>query len=198
MSGFNWLEITITGEMKKPVYKYPEFVSRVTLQNTATKRYWLNLEIDPTKQEGIIIILKNPSRANLEISDKTVFNVSNYIYRNEGKYAVLKNIGNITIVNLIPNYQTYSDQLKFMKDDLIDRKNIEIISNLCQKHKNVIIAWGNHPKGLRDAYEKLKSLVMEMLNENQNDVYYVDKLSRSENPKHGQIWGYTDELIALP
>ena len=184
--------------MKKPVYKYPEFVSKVTLQKTATKRYWLNLEIDPTKQEGIIIILKNPSRANLVISDKTVFNVSNYIYRNGAKYDVLKNIGNITIVNLIPNYQTYSDQLKSMNDDLIDRKNMEVISDLCQKHKNVIIAWGNHPKGLRDEYEKLKSLVMAILDKNQNDVYYVDKMSGSENPKHGQIWGYADELIALP
>jgi len=184
--------------MKKPVYKYPEFVNKVTLQNTATKRYWLNLEIDPARQEGIMIILKNPSRANLEISDKTVFNVSNYIYRNGDRYSVLKNIGNITIVNLIPNYQTYSDQLKSMKGDLIDRKNIEIISDLCQKHKNVIIAWGNHPKGLLDEYEKLKCLVMAILVKNKNDVFYVDKMSRSENPKHGQIWGYTDKLIALP
>lgn len=38
-------------------------------KKTADKRYWLNLIIDETKKEDIIVILKNPSRANENISD---------------------------------------------------------------------------------------------------------------------------------
>jgi len=36
--------------MKKPTYKYPDFVSKVELKSEYGKRYWLNLEID---QENI-------------------------------------------------------------------------------------------------------------------------------------------------
>lgn len=183
--------------MKKPVYKYPYFVNVVTLKKTDKKRYWLNLEIDKTKNESITVILKNPSRANMEISDKTVFNVSNYIYRNREKYAELKNIGNITILNLIPNYETYSGKLKPLKEEIIDQENLKTINDFCGNHKKVIIAWGNHPSGLFNEYETLKSSTMDILDKNQNEVFYVDKMSKAENPKHGQVWGYANELKRL-
>jgi hypothetical protein len=90
-------------KMKKPTYKYPDFVSKVELKSGNGKRYWLNLEIDKNKLDRITVILKNPSRADEMISDKTVFNVSNYIYKNRVKNSELKNVGQITILNLIPN-----------------------------------------------------------------------------------------------
>ena len=181
--------------MKKPVYHYPEFVSNVTLFATKEKRYWLNLEIDSSKKKGIVVILKNPSRAKQHVSDKTVYNVCNYIFRNRNKFAPLQEVGNITIVNLIPHFQTYSERLKSMRGKLIDKKNMETIRELCEKNKNVIIAWGNHPNGLFSEYEQLKAQVMEVLKASKNNVFFVDKLSKANNPKHGQIWGYADDLI---
>jgi len=183
---------------KKPVYKYPDFIKNITLKKATKKRYWLNLEINNTKDENIIVILKNPSRADLKISDKTVYNVSNYIYRNREKYTELKNIGSITILNLMPNYETYSDQLKSLKSNIIDQENLKTINEFCKAHKKVIIAWGNHPSGLFNEYEILKSLTMNILDKNQNEVYYVDKMSKAENPKHGQVWGYENELVKHP
>jgi len=123
--------------MTKPVYRYPKFVKEVTLLNDEEKRYWLNLKLDNSKQESITIILKNPSRANKEISDKTVYNVANYIFKNQNRYQELRNIGNITILNLIPYYQTYSEKLKVLKEIIIDPENIKTINNFTKKNKKV-------------------------------------------------------------
>jgi hypothetical protein len=44
--------------MRKPVYKYPDFVIDVELDKTDSKRFWLRLIIDESKTESIIVILK--------------------------------------------------------------------------------------------------------------------------------------------
>jgi len=180
--------------MKKPIYKYPDFVSKVELKSECGKRYWLNLEIDQNKTEKITVILKNPSRADKLISDKTVYNVSNYIYRNREKYSELENIGEITILNLMPNYMTESSGLKEFKETIIDQENIQTLKEFCGKSKKVIIAWGNHPSGLYNEYEKLKTETKKILIENKNQVFFVDRMTNSGNPKHGQVWGYKNEL----
>lgn len=180
--------------MSKPTYKYPAFVTKVDLKSENGKRYWLDLEIDKNKSEGITVILKNPSRADKTISDKTVFNVSNYIYRNREKYAVLENIGNITILNLMPNYLTDSSGLKEFKETIIDQENIRALNEFCGKNKTVIIAWGNHPSGLYHEYERLKTETKKILTDNQNKVFYVKRLTNAGNPTHGQVWGYGNKL----
>jgi len=183
--------------MTKPVYKYPDFITNISLEKTDTKRYWLKLVFDATKNETLVVVLKNPSRANKEVSDKTVFNVSSYIYKNRDKYPEFKGVGTIVILNLIPNYQTYSDQLEPLKDEIIDQKNLAVIKRFTGQSKNVIIAWGNHPKGLYKEYEELKTNVTDILSENNNKVLYVDKLSKAGNPKHGMVWSHKDELKRL-
>lgn len=183
--------------MTKPVYKYPEFITDITLEKTDTKRYWLKLKFDESKKETITIILKNPSRADKTVSDKTVYNVSSYIYKNRYKYPEFKDVGSIIILNLIPLYQTYSDLLEPLKNDIIDPENLNTIKRITSESSNVIIAWGNHPRGLFKEYEELKNNVADILSKNNNRVLYVDKLSKANNPKHGQVWGYSDELISL-
>lgn len=185
--------------MTKPIYKHPSFIietadKRIEEEN---KRLWLSLKIDNESHESIIVILKNPSRATKDISDKTVYNVVSYIYRNKNRFDYISNIGKIIITNLIPYYETYSDLLANSQLNVIDTENIVLIRELTSKHKNVIIAWGDHPKGLYNEYEDLKNSVLGILKENHNLVYYVDKFSLNGNPKHGQIWSYQDELIPL-
>lgn len=180
--------------MGKPVYDYPDFVKDVTLKAINGKRYWLQFNIDEKKMEGIGVILKNPSRANQIISDKTVYNVANYINQNRERHDALKNIGIITILNLIPDYMTDSRQLQTLKSTLIDPENLRILNEYCHKNKKIIIAWGNSPKGLYDDYEELKKRAMKILVENKNEVYFVDRMTKSGNPKHGQVWAYADPL----
>lgn len=183
--------------IKKPLYKYPDFVKNIELEKTAVKRFWLELSIDKSKDESIVVILKNPSRANKDVSDKTVYNVSNYIYRNRDRFNVLSNVKSIIILNLIPHYQTYSNQLIPLKNEVVCQENIDTIRTFTSKHSNVIIAWGNHPSGLYDEYESIKSQVLAILQNNKNKIFYVDKLSMSGNPKHGQVWGYSNNLIRI-
>jgi hypothetical protein len=181
----------------KPTYKHPDFVlatsdKRIESEN---KRLWLSLLIDKNAKESLLVILKNPSRATKNISDKTVFTVTNYVHKNRNKYSTLKNIGTIIIINLIPFYETYADQLVILGAKIIDKQNLDIINDLTLNHKNVIVAWGDHPKGLRKEYEELKQSTLDILKLNRNNVFYLDKLSKSGNPKHGQVWGYENELL---
>jgi len=183
--------------MTKPVYKHPKFVTAASDRRIfeENKRLWLTLTIDETKQESIIVILKNPSRATKDISDKTVSTVTRYIYKNRSKYQQLKNIGTVIILNLIPFYETYSEKLAVNGSGIIDKSNLKTIEEFTSKHKTVIAAWGDHPKGLSSEYEELKNMVLHILKDNKNDLYYVDKLSKRGNPKHGQVWGYGDLLM---
>jgi hypothetical protein len=186
-------------EKIKPTYKHPEFVlvtadKRIEKEN---KRLWLSLNIDKSATESLLVILKNPSRATKDISDKTVFTVTNYVHRNRKKYSAFKNIGTVIIVNLIPFYETYADQLGTLAVNIIDKQNQDTITDLTSKHKNVIVAWGDHPKGLYKEYEQLKQTTFDTLRTNKNNVFYVDKLSKNGNPKHGQVWGYENELLSF-
>ena len=182
--------------MKKTVYKHPEFViqtadKRIENEN---KRLWLSLTIDNERNKSIVVILKNPSKATKDISDKTVYTVVSYIYKNRDNFKQFQNIGKVIILNLIPFYETYSDQLIKSNFNLADIENLKTIKDITSKHTNVIVAWGDHPKGLKKVYEEIKLSVFTILNVNKNDMYYVDKLSKSGNPKHGQVWSYKDPL----
>lgn len=188
-------EISMT--KNKHTYKHPNFVletsdKRIESEN---KRLWLSLLIDKNAKESLLVILKNPSRATKNISDKTVFTVTNYVHKNRNKYSALKNIGTITIINLIPFYETYANQLVILGTKIIDKQNLDVINDLTLKHNKVIVAWGNHPKGLHKEYEELKQKTLDILKLNRNNVFYLDKLSKSGNPKHGQVWGYENELL---
>jgi hypothetical protein len=128
----------------------------------------------------------------MKINDN-IYNHMNYSILK--KHSAFKNIGTIIIVNLIPFYETYADQLGTFGVNIIDKQNQDTIADLTSKHKNVIIAWGNHPKGLYKEYKQLKQITFDTLRTNKNNVFYVDKLSKNGNPRHGQVWGYEKELL---
>jgi hypothetical protein len=176
------------------IYRYPKCVEgKIDLCGEENKRFFLKLPICKDKNEAIAVILKNPSKANKEQSDYTVSHVVNYIKQN--KY--LKDIGDIIILNLIPFYETNSAKLKDYKDKLKDKKNLSIIERELKKKelKKVIIAWGNHPKYCSREYKEIKDYVINILKENKDEVYFIDKCSKEGNPKHGQVWRYADKLI---
>lgn len=182
-----------------PIYKHPEFVihtaDKIIVEQN--KRLWLSLTIDKNGKDSIVVILKNPSKATKGVSDKTVYNVTSYIYKNKIKIKQLKNVGTIIILNLIPFYQTDSNLLVTYKEMVIDKENLETIKNVTSKCKNVIVAWGNHPKGLNNEYETIKGSVLGMLKTNNNSVFFIDKLSKKGNPKHGQVWGYDNDFLTF-
>ncbi len=183
---------------KTRIYKYPEFIKAKKYWQLNGKRYFLELEFEKRRSESIVVILKNPSKATDEYSDHTVNRVSNYIYQNRDNYDVLRNVGKVIILNLTPFYETYSHKLKDLTETLIEKLNLATLEEYLIAYKTVILAWGDHPANFYDDYQILKKNVFEILKRNKNDVYYVDSMSNQENPKHGQVWGYDDELIRHP
>lgn len=183
-------------EKRKPRYEHWEFVTdkKADIDIVNNKRYWLELTINENFIEKIIVILKNPSRATLEESDKTVNTVVQYVNKNREKYSELNKIGKIVILNLMPFYEPYSNKLQGIKS-VFDEKNMDILNKFCSKNKKVIIAWGNHPSGLFHEYQEIKAKVLEILVKNKNEVFFVRKENNSillfnKNPLHGQVWGY--------
>lgn len=188
----------IKKKQRKPVYLHPEFVVRpVTLKRTEDKRYWLRMRFENGGKNSVMVILKNPSRATGEVSDKTVFNVANYIYKNSTTNPLLSGTGSVLILNVTPAYETYSERLKERNEPLADKKNLKYIKRFAKEAAVIIAAWGDAPRGMEEEYGELCDEVIKTLVESDKVIYYVDKISRRGNPKHGQIWGYKDTMKVL-
>lgn len=175
-------------------YNHHDFITSKEYRRIGDKRYWLELVFDSGKPENVVVIMKNPSKATLNVSDVTVNRLTKYIYLNRNKYEFFTNIGKVIVLNLIPFYETDSSKLIEIGKPIIDEENMKIIAKYLFKNKKVIVAWGDHPKHLSKEYETLKNRVFGIILENKNDVHYVHSLSQAGNPKHAQGWGYGHEL----
>lgn len=175
-------------------YTYPEFAKVLSIRQESGKRYSMDIELHSAGKQTWVVIQKNPSRANAEVSDHTINRVLNYLYRNRGKYPCLQGIGRVIFLNLIPWYETYSDRLVKKEKQLYDHGNLSTIAAHLSSGDPCIIAWGNPPKGLGKAYEILSGKVLSLLEQYGNPLYHVGELTRLGFPRHGQIWGYADPL----
>jgi hypothetical protein len=181
---------------------YPPFVEkeRIEINRYAENRYSLKIPIGKNK-ENIIVIMKNPSTADEKETDRTIHRVLSYIHKSNNE--ILKDIGTVIILNLMPIYLTESKDLKNEKESnqaewqRTEKENLEVIEKFCKKKDKVIVAWGNHPAGLKKDYDRYKKNVLDILKRNGNKLFYVGKLSKEKNPKHGQIWGYENKLVEI-
>jgi hypothetical protein len=175
-------------------YTYPDFARVISIYQEAGKRYSMEIELDSEGRKTFIVIQKNPSRANAEVSDHTINRVLNYLHRNRVKYPCLQGIQKVVFLNLIPWYQTYSHRLAEKLNDLSDPKNLSTIEAFLRTGDSCIIGWGNPPIGLKGPYDFLVNKVLTLLGKYSNPIYHVGELTRLAYPRHGQIWGYTDPL----
>lgn len=178
-------------------YTYPEFATLVRIHQEPGKRYSMVIEVDPGGSKTFVVIQKNPSRANAEVSDHTINRVLNYLYRNRGSHEYLKGIQRVVFLNLIPWYETYSHRLAERGAVLEDPQNLGAIKSFLSPGDPCIIAWGNPPKGLGQPYGVLSARVRSLLERYGNCTYHVGGLTRLGYPRHGQIWGYKDPMYAL-
>lgn len=178
-------------------YSYPGFAKVVLIQEEAGKRYSLEVELDLAGPDTWLIIQKNPSKANAGNSDHTINRVLNYIHKNQDRYPVLSQVGKVVFLNLIPWYETYSNQLIHKGKTLIDPQNIRTIGKYLSGQNPCIIAWGNPAAGLTQIHESLSREAWERMRQHENPVYHVGSLTRLKFPRHGQIWGYSDPLISI-
>ncbi|MGE7115083.1 DUF1643 domain-containing protein [Lysinibacillus sp. NPDC047702] len=111
-------------------------------------RYFLKKTWDD-KKGNIVFLMLNPSKADLIKSDNTVTNATNY--------AVDKDFGSITIVNLFAFMDTDKKSLKD-RDKETDKLNDKYILFALKECDELVIAWerGTHKKRKREVAKILK------------------------------------------
>lgn len=136
--------------------------------------------------------MKNPSKADKEISDHTINNVLKFC---KGKYST------IYIMNLFPFYSTNPLGVKKIiksKDfEYIMKKNDEVLKSTIQGCDDVIVAWGGDSIGNKEAYLKVIKRVEEIIDDSQKPKNAVKLKGGNDNkqyPWHPQVWEVNNEL----
>lgn len=122
-------------------YKYKSYVHvcEIEVDEYENCRFLIAYNLDGgNKSKKALVIMKNPSKANHDISDQTINNVLEYMH--VFKYS------KVYIMNLIPKYGT---ECKLIKDDLSNKqdileKNDNLICEISKKVSKIFVAWGGH------------------------------------------------------
>jgi hypothetical protein len=199
-------------------FNYPDFIDTTLItgliDTNYNRRFRLSIPLSTEDKNSLVVILKNPSCATTNECDVTINRIVNYIALNKTN-PMLKEIDKIEIVNLFAYYETYSDSLKDVYEEfgeefligndnlstddeyLLELNNDPIINEVIQNASLIILAWGDSPKGIKSLYRKRVKQVKGFIKDlNMFDkVFYVSSISKDGNPKHAQVWGYSDELI---
>lgn len=178
-------------------HNYPDFARVTAIGQEDGKRYSLEIALQGQGGDPLMVIQKNPSRADAMISDHTINRVLRYLHRQRGQVPWLGAIGTVVFLNLIPWYETYSENLLHIPQGVADPANLEAIEGYASKGGPCILGWGNPPKGLHAAYSGLSGQVLGALRKSGNPLYHVGSLTRLGYPRHGQFWGYRDPLLPL-
>ncbi len=178
-------------------YTYPGFARVIRSEEGPGKRYSLEVGLNTEGTATCLVIQKNPSKANGELSDHTINRVLEYLFRNRDRYPVLEEVGKVVFLNLIPFYETYSHRLAAKLGELPDPANTQVLLRYLREGGLCIAGWGNPAPGLAALHGQLAEGVLDALRHSSCEVYHVGELTRLAYPRHGQIWGYGDRLAPL-
>lgn len=177
----------------KPIYKYEDYidVDKILIDQEDYYRYSLFIPFkNPINHKKVLVIMRNPSKANESDSDKTINNVLNFCH---GKY------GGVYIANLYPYYETNSTKIKdFIELDEYEEKmeiNCQAIEDLYENTDDIIIAWGTNNTGTKynNDYENIIKSLLDKLYEAKKNIYAVRFVS-SVKPWHPRNWGKNFDL----
>jgi len=172
--------------------KYPDNVNIETtpmdyLGKENTKRFSLVANIDRSKSDSVVVIMKNPKCATCSEPDATVMNVIKYI--TNVKADIFTNVGKIEILNLMPISTKDSSSLK-ASDFNTDEENKKMIEETIENNKNVVIAWGTYNGKHKTQYKKLCDETLNLLKRENCNLYYIGEKNKDGTPKHGSQWKY--------
>lgn len=178
-------------------HSYPDFARVAAIDQNEGKRYSLEIALEGPGGDPLLVIQKNPSRADAKVSDHTINRVLRYLHHHRRQIPWLRNTGRVVFLNLIPWHETYSENLARIPQGLSDPGNLRAIARFASTGGPCIIGWGNPPKGLKAPYAGLSEQVLGVLREAGNPLFHVGTLTRLGYPRHGQFWGYRDPLQPL-
>lgn len=181
--------------MVEQIHKYDEnrvYKNKITFIGDIEKneRYLLTIPLKNTGNKTVLVIMKNPSKANSEISDRTINNVL--------KFCSRKGYREVNIMNLFSYYST--DPLgitnliyegKYAK--AVGEENNKILEITLKNIDEVIVAWGGNSINRANHYNKRIKDVLNII-KNKN-LFYVENISKDGlYPKHPQVWSVNHEI----
>ncbi|MBU2767242.1 DUF1643 domain-containing protein [Acidithiobacillus ferrivorans] len=146
--------------------------------------------------KGMAIILKNPSSASEQSSDKTVRTVCEMVRRR------FPEIGSVTILNLFALRGTDSREVgeairQQGLDFAVGPENDSVIAETLSKSQAAIIAWGG-PAGInRHPYQERISQCAKILANSRLPVFRNNRKGSDTHPFHACYWGYADQLVPV-
>lgn len=133
------------------VIHYKEFVDKdsITIDcDNLNYRYSLTIPFNREGEKSGLVIMMNPSKATDKISDNTINNVLTRIY-NE-----CPDVSKITITNLYPLYETYSEKLEYHNEQ--SRINFKKMETAISQSDFVLLGWGKPTDKNNKDLQKMK------------------------------------------
>lgn len=118
-------------------YKYKDYarVCNVVADKKKNCRFLVEYELENgDENKKALIIMKNPSKADDQISDQTINNVLEYMH--EFQYS------KVFVMNLIPEYATNPNDISDNVSMDILNRNDKLIQDISNQVSKVFVAWG--------------------------------------------------------
>lgn len=170
------------------VYKYKDFVEKdkITFYGDIKEniRYLLRIPLKNSENKKVLVIMKNPSKANNKISDLTIDRVLTFC--NSEGYS------EVSIMNLFSYYSTNPTKIKNLIDDgkiddAIGIKTDRIMKEIINEVDEIIVAWGGNSINREKHYKNRIKQVTNIIKG--KDIYYVQSISEDTYyPRHAQVW----------
>ena len=168
------------------MFRYRDFVveDNIVCKGNDVRRYLLRVEFDCDINKKVLVILKNPSKADKHESDLTIDRVLKYC-NNQG-------YSEVSIMNLYSYYATDAHELRTLIQGkeiskAVGKKNDMYLRQEVKKVDDVIAAWGENTFGCTKQYKARIKEVVEIIKV--KPIYYVQSISKNEwYPRHAQTW----------
>ena len=197
---------------RQRVVRYPTFVNNkgITEQGNNIYRYLLNIPfINASSDDFLVVILKNPSVANVNNCDNTISKVCNVAFNN--------GYGGVIIANLFPYRSTNARGVSLFYSNThyaaIMAYNLQIINNISQG-RDTVFAWGTDTircgGNFANYYDTAVNNMVVSVSAAARNTFYVDRCrcanyncsnnqqvlphSNIRYPLHGLRWHHNSTL----
>lgn len=147
-------------------------------------RYLLEVPLVHNTDKSVLVIMKNPSKADRNESDLTINRVL--------KFCNSKQYSKVYIMNLYAYYSTDPAVIANLIEgdrelEAIGEENDSTLEEICDEVDEVIVAWGSNTFGCTSMYKERIRHVTQLIAG--KDLYYVERKSKCGwYPKHAQFW----------
>jgi hypothetical protein len=176
------------------VYRYKDFVDKegIVFKGDIKNnfRYLLRIPLKNYGNRKVVVIMKNPSKANAQFSDLTVDRVLTFC--NSEGYS------EVNILNMYSFYSTVSGKIAELIrsgkiETAIGKDNDNVLKSILSEVEHVIVAWGSNTFGCTMEYKNRIRQIIDLIKE--KNLYYVEECGgEGWYPRHAQVWSVNSDI----